>query len=187
MIRFILGLVCIVFTVPAFAQKTSMDLSTGGSVIVGPDTRTCDGTLEGAIRYNSGAVEVCDGTDWESPATTGGISIVNCTDDTTTECALEAIRENDDPDFVFGNIASGVDILGVEGSCGGGFPPSSFPQGGDFVDCTDDMRPMCLLSATRSDSDPDFTAANIRSGVNILGVTGTNGCTGGGGPGGPPP
>ena len=39
--------------------------------------------------------------------------------------------------------------------------------------CQDDDTGECYLQATRSNDDPEFTAANIASGVNILGVTGT--------------
>jgi len=50
--------------------QVAMDASGMGLVIVGYDSRTCDGSIEGAIRYNSGAsqVQVCkpiDGwTNW---------------------------------------------------------------------------------------------------------------------------
>jgi GH24 family phage-related lysozyme (muramidase) len=39
--------------------------------------------------------------------------------------------------------------------------------------CTNDASGECLLSATRSNGDPEFTATNIADGVNILGVTGS--------------
>lgn len=45
--------------------------------------------------------------------------------------------------------------------------------GGGAPDCEDDDAGTCTLDATRSNSDPDFIAANIISGVNILGITGT--------------
>lgn len=38
--------------------------------------------------------------------------------------------------------------------------------------CTDDSLMQCMLEPTRSNDDPEFTAANIADGVNILGVTG---------------
>lgn len=40
-------------------------------------------------------------------------------------------------------------------------------------DCADNSAIQCTLAATRSSSDPNFTAANIASGVNILGVVGS--------------
>ena len=56
--------------------------------------------------------------------------------------------------------------------------------GGGGTPCTDDATIECLLEAARSNDDPDFSAANIADGVNILGVTGTltagNGCDEGG-------
>jgi len=51
--------------------QTSFDGSgaNGGSIILGYDSRDCDGTIEGAIRYNSGSscAEFCDGTAWRCP------------------------------------------------------------------------------------------------------------------------
>lgn len=45
--------------------------------------------------------------------------------------------------------------------------------GGAEPACTDDDTATCTLDATRDSGDPEFIAANIASGVNILGVTGT--------------
>lgn len=39
--------------------------------------------------------------------------------------------------------------------------------------CTNDNAGLCALETSRSSNDPDFTAENIKTGVNILGVTGT--------------
>jgi len=69
----------------------------------------------------------------------------------------------------------------------GGDPPWEYCDGGATSwlpfrqpRCQDDDTGECYLDADRSDDDPDFTAANIADGVNILGVTGTytgGGCT----------
>lgn len=66
----------------------------------------------------------------------------------------------------------------------GGDPPWEFCDGSAWANfkqprCQDDDTGECYLQATRSNDDPDFTAAHIASGVNILGVTGT--LSGGGG------
>lgn len=53
------------------AQETSGSF-TGGSIRIGNDSRSCDGTLEGAIRYNSGAMEFCNGSIWSSVGGGGG-------------------------------------------------------------------------------------------------------------------
>lgn len=50
---------------------------------------------------------------------------------------------------------------------GGTWRPFRQPQ------CGDNSTTQCYVDAPRSNSDPDFLAANIKSGVNILGVTGT--------------
>jgi hypothetical protein len=39
--------------------------------------------------------------------------------------------------------------------------------------CVDDDTTLCALETSRSSNDPEFIAANIANGVNILGVTGT--------------
>lgn len=46
---------------------------TKGSITLGYDSRTCDGSLEGAIRYNSSTscAEYCDGAAWTCPASSG--------------------------------------------------------------------------------------------------------------------
>jgi len=178
MSKIIIPLLLLILTTPVLAQKTAIDFSAGGSIITGADTRACSGALEGAIRYNAGDVEFCDGTDWTDPANAaaGGTLPPNCTNDSTVECSLEGDRVNDDADFIFSNIANGVDILGVIGTCGGGPGFIGMTGSGDYVDCADDTTLVCLLDAVRSNSDPDFIASNIKSGVNILGVVGTNGC-----------
>lgn len=50
----------------------------GGSILMGYDSRTCDSTIEGAIRFNSGSVctEFCNGTSWECPV--HGVSDTIC-------------------------------------------------------------------------------------------------------------
>lgn len=64
----------------------------------------------------------------------------------------------------------------------GGDPPWEFCDGSAWVNfkqprCQDDDTGECYLDATRSNDDPEFVAANVADGVNILGVTGTlSGC-----------
>tara|TARA_Y100000310_G_scaffold279036_1_gene297920 strand:+ start:816 stop:1709 length:894 start_codon:yes stop_codon:yes gene_type:complete len=60
--------------------KMTMDgpgnLDVVGSIKIGFDTRTCDSTLTGSIRYNSGTnnMEFCDATDWTSIGQAGAQS-----------------------------------------------------------------------------------------------------------------
>ncbi|GEC36475.1 hypothetical protein JOH52_000822 [Sinorhizobium meliloti] len=59
------------------AQETSGGF-TGGSIRIGYDNRTCNGALEGSIRYNSASscgAEFCHGTAWTCPDSASG----NCT------------------------------------------------------------------------------------------------------------
>ena len=48
----------------------------GGSIIPGYDSRACDGSIEGAIRYNSATscAEFCNGTAWTCPVPASGLS-----------------------------------------------------------------------------------------------------------------
>ncbi len=39
-------------------------IAAGGAVPIGTTTATCDGSTEGQLRYNSGELELCDGSDW---------------------------------------------------------------------------------------------------------------------------
>jgi hypothetical protein len=60
----------------------------------------------------------------------------------------------------------------------GGSPPWEYCNGSAWLPfkqprCQDDDTGECYLDVTRSNDDPEFIAANIKSGVNILGVTGT--------------
>lgn len=51
---------------------------------------------------------------------------------------------------------------------------------GNIPSCTDNTTGLCILETPRAANDPEFTAANIANGVNILGVTGAmagGGCT----------
>lgn len=74
-VAFCFGVTMMLTITPAGAQ-TAADFSSpnAGSVIPGYDSRTCDGTIEGAVRYNSGAseIEFCNGSAWTVPASGGG-------------------------------------------------------------------------------------------------------------------
>jgi photosystem II stability/assembly factor-like uncharacterized protein len=77
-------------------------------------------------------------------------------------------------------IASSADGTKLAATDAGGqiYTSECTGGGGAEPDCTDDDTATCTLDATRDSGDPEFTAANIADGVNILGVTGT--LTGGG-------
>ena len=138
-------------------QLTANPSGTGGYIL------TCEGgvwvaTLNAALPTANEQVATKEYVD--SAVAAGGIGA--CVDDDTTLCALETSRSSDDPNFTAGNIASGVNILGVTGTLSGA-----------ASDCTNDSTVTCTLEATRSNDDPQFVAGNIRSGVNILNVTGS--------------
>ncbi|WP_146188842.1 hypothetical protein [Albidovulum aquaemixtae] len=78
------------FVVPqiisAAHAQTAADLrgggDPGGSIIPGYDSRTCDGTIEGAIRYNSSTTcaEFCDSSSWVCPSSSGiGYFVISST------------------------------------------------------------------------------------------------------------
>lgn len=97
------------------------------------------------------------------------------------------------------DVAGGVKIANDSATCDSGKdgtiryvssadPPWQYCDGGaaSWVNfkqprCQDNDTGECYLDATRSNDDPEFTAANIADGINILGVTGTHtgsgGCT----------
>lgn len=119
----------------------------------------CD--REGAVRMTANAagpgayVLTCDGTEWratinaELPTANEQVankeyvdtavaagSLAVCTDNYASLCALETNRSGNDPDFTPGNIANGVNILGVTGTLTGGLSgPSGCADIGDL--CAD--------------------------------------------------
>jgi hypothetical protein len=82
MFRFVVSALCFcLLSLAGFSASAQTSLDTrggvtynGGSIIPGYDNRTCDGTIEGAIRYNSStsAVEFCNGNTWAAPGGGGG-------------------------------------------------------------------------------------------------------------------
>ena len=149
---------------------------------------------EGQQIYNAdhSTMQFCDGTNWI--AMTGGAGADNLGNHTATadlDMGTNSITN-------VGNVsASGVVIVGTQAGCAagdagairyvGGAVPYEYCDGGGTWSpfkqpaCGDDDTAGCYIDTTRDASDPDFIAANIVSGVNILGVTGT--ATGGGGDG----
>ncbi len=117
-------------TMQGQAQETSANFSPG-SVKIGVDTRTCNGSLAGSLRYISSEMQYCDGANWKI---TGKPS---CTEDLTTECVLAAPRSSSDAGFIAANVKDGVNILGVTGSyTGSGLcsAPPLCPNVGDVCD-----------------------------------------------------
>ena len=91
-----------------------------------------------------------------------------------------------------GGSGGGPVLIGNGSSCGagdegavrytGGNPPFQYCDGGGNwlpfrqPRCQDDGAGECFLDANRANDDPQFVAANICSGANILGVSGTAVC-----------
>lgn len=117
-ILFVLLLTLLTASSLASAQETSANFGQG-SVIVGFDSRACDASLIGALRYHSanGCLEKCSGAEWTCT------TAPTCTNDSAARCILDAARSAGDPQFTSANIAAGVNILGVTGvytsSCSG--------------------------------------------------------------------
>lgn len=142
----------IMFSAPAQAQLEGTDTLPGAA---------CD--REGAVRMTANAagpgayVLTCDGTEWratinaELPTANEQVankeyvdtavaagSLAVCTDNYASLCALETNRSGNDPDFTPGNIADGVNILGVTGTftgAGGLSGPAGCADIGDL--CAD--------------------------------------------------
>lgn len=109
---------------------------------------------------------VCDGTEWQSVLDYSGTSrrvdfdIANDTGPCTA-AKTGRLRYDEATDEL--TYCDGSDPWKVLAT---GAPAAS-------PDCADDSAITCTLDATRSDDDPHFVAANIKNGVNILGVMGT--------------
>lgn len=97
---------------PADAQETSANFGTG-SVVIGTET-TCSSINRGTLRYtNAAGLEFCNESNLWVPAQS---SSATCVNDMLGNCNLNSTRSASDPDFIASNIASGVNILGVEGT-----------------------------------------------------------------------
>ena len=155
----------------------------------------CDAAREGTIVYNKQhkLVQFCNGTDWIGmTAKIGGagdtLADLSCQDGEIVKwngsawlCAedsggLEALQGTDDP----GACTPAKD--GLIKYNPGNTPPWHYCDGGTtswlpfrLPQCQNDDAGECTLAALRNTSDPQFTAANLRCGSQLLGVTGTYG------------
>ena len=159
---------------------------------------------EGQQIYNTtyNAMQFCNGTNWV--AMTGGVAgdnLGNHTAISDLDMGTNSITN------VGGVTASGLIsttgavIVGTQAGCAagdagairyvGGAVPYEYCDGGGTWSpfkqpaCGDDDTAGCYIDTTRSNSDPEFLAENIKDGITILGITGTY--TGGGGGGGDGP
>lgn len=87
---------------------------------------------------------------------------------------LSAVTINGDADLVAGNIKSGVNIFGVTGSYVGASAPQTQTKTVTPSSQSQTVNPDSgkLLSSVTVDGDADLVPSNIKSGVNIFGVTG---------------
>jgi len=115
-------------------------------------------TASGPENPGTGYFLVCDGSNWQTVVewdTTTTRSLLQVDNDTgaCTAAKLGRLRYNGTSTWEYCN--------------GSAWTPFKPPQ------CQDDDTGECILDAARPNSDPEFLAANIKSGVKILGVTGT--------------
>ena len=143
----------------AFAQLIGTDIKPGDS---------CTAAQEGHVARNASADRdvneitlICDGSQWLSATGGGGLAALQGQNDTgpctEEKSGLIRYRESGDPHWEY---------------CHGGttsWLPFRLPQ------CQNDDTGACTLAALRSSNDPQFTAANIRCGSQLLGVIGTYG------------
>lgn len=61
----------------AQVSQVDNDFSGGGGVRIGSAAGTCDGTISGALRYNSGTIEVCNGSSWLATLTSAVDVVIN--------------------------------------------------------------------------------------------------------------
>ncbi len=71
--KWLIVFLIVIFSSQSALAQTSLDLSGagGGSILLGSDSEICDGTKQGAIRFNSSSscAEYCNGTVWVCPGT----------------------------------------------------------------------------------------------------------------------
>ncbi len=145
------------------AQDRVIQMVAGGDGMVrmGSDAEV-DATEEGAIVYDAAnnTIAICDGTNWIQLGRNGGGGPVLIGNGSNCGAGDEgAVRyTSGDPPFQY-----------CDG--GGNWLPFRQPR------CQDDGAGECFLDANRANDDPQFVAANICSGANILGVSGTAVCT----------
>lgn len=154
------------------ALLTLMTLSVSAHAqLGGTDTKPgdpCTAQEEGYIRRNASADRdvseitlICDGSQWQSATGGGGLAALQGQND-TGPCTAEK-------DGLIKYNASGNPKWHY---CDGGttsWLPFRLPQ------CQNDDAGECTLAALRNSNDPQFTAANVRCGSQLLGVTGTYG------------
>lgn len=144
---------------PVLAQLVGTDIKPGDP---------CMATQEGHVARNASADRnadeitlMCDGTTWQSATGGGGFAVLQGQDDpdpcTPEKDGLIKYNASANPRWEY---------------CHGGttsWLPFRLPQ------CQDNDTGECTLAALRGTNDPQFTAANIRCGSQLLGVTGTYG------------
>lgn len=185
--KFLVFFLCLAFTTSAVADCTSPS-SGEGKIIYNADYST---------------MQFCNGTNWISMAAgavtatahgSNGYLQFNTSGTFNSDSALYWDNTNKRLGIGTASPATNLDVNGVikvgttAATCTaslagtiryvGGAVPWEYCDGsawGPFKQpqCSEDGTGGCYLEATRSTSDADFTASNIASGVNILGVTGT--------------
>lgn len=90
----------------ASSEPTSAQVSadfSDGAVRLGVSTSTCDGDLEGAVRYNGddGTVELCDGDEWTPLDGGSGGSSINCASqgNNVAESATVTVESGQSPTY----------------------------------------------------------------------------------------
>ena len=147
----------------------STDSGVNWSLASNSDTGGIYGGFRGVALSGGGAKIAVTATADYWPGSSGGRIFVS-DDGGVNWTTKEATR-------FWGEIASSSDGSKLAATVWGGkiytSECSGSGGGGAEPDCTDDSTATCTLDATRDSRDPEFIAANIASGVNILGVTGT--------------
>ncbi len=173
-----------------------------GEAIIRTSGLACSAAAYGAMRYASASDlwEYCDGSAWTALTSGGGGTPAGADREIQFNSggAFGADANlvfssagylgvgTPDPQALF-DVAGEIRFSSSGLPCGpaqegavrytGGNPPWEFCDGSAWSPfkqprCQDDGTGECYLQATRSNDDPDFTAANIKCDVNVLGVTG---------------
>lgn len=179
------------------------DSASGKSLFqVNTDAGSCTTTKLGRLRYDGTSTwDYCNGTSWTAlPGSTGGAGSTGYIQFKSSTGSLGGDSKLfwDDAYKRLGiGTSSPASLLDVNGGARIGYDSTACSAAKDGTvryssatkaweycngsawnpfkqpQCQDNDTGECYLSITRSSSDPEFITANIKNGVNILGVTGS--------------
>lgn len=119
-VRLIVALALTLLATPAWA-KVSLNYGSpgGGSIRPGDDSTACASGIAGAIRYNSGVLQYCDGSAWTALGGGGSGSIDDLTDAISTLTSSTVFLGSGGGSTNTGNFNTGVGINALAANTSG--------------------------------------------------------------------